>query len=126
MAAQSSDVWPLVKARLGLADDTHEPLAMIYIDEAGRRILHYINHRSVPDGLLQVWAAMAAAALSQEQQLVLFPPPEPVEAVELKIGDTSIKETATVPTVDKPSIKVMDTVVFDYRVDLNHYRRMRW
>ena len=126
MAAQSSEVWPLVKARLGLADDVHQPLAMIYIDEIGRRILHYINHRSVPDGLLQVWAAMAAAALSQEQQLVLFPPPEPVEAAEISIGDTSIRETSTAPTVVKPSVAVMDAVVFDYRVDLNHYRRMRW
>ncbi|KZS45707.1 hypothetical protein AWU65_07160 [Paenibacillus glucanolyticus] len=121
------DVWPLVKLRLGLENDTHKSLAELYIEELGQRIRHDINQQRIPDGLLHTWAAMASAALSAEQGQILFPLPEQVKAQEVSIGDTSVKTSLVTPVAPpRPTVAVMDQVVFDYRIDLNHYRKLRW
>jgi hypothetical protein len=121
------DVWLIVKLRLNLADDGHKPLAESYIAEIYHRILHYINHRSMPDGLLYTWAAMAAAALSADQGELLHPPPEQIEAQEVKVGDTTVKTSLVKPAAaPKPNLQIVDKIMFDYRVDLHHYRKMRW
>jgi hypothetical protein len=120
-------VWPLVKLRLNLTDDAHKPLANLYITEVGQRILHYINQRQIPDGLLHTWAAMAASLLVSEQQAILYPAPEPEEVQELSVGDTSVK-TSFVKKAPPPSPTpvALDKVVGDYSVDLRRYRRMGW
>ncbi|MNW41160.1 hypothetical protein D3C74_182890 [compost metagenome] len=123
----AADVWSIVKLRLYLADDVHKPLADSYIAEIEQRILHYINHRSMPTGLLYTWAAMAAAALSADQGELLHPPPEQVELQEVKVGDTTVKTSLAKPiAVPQPNLQIVDKIMFDYRVDLHHYRKMRW
>lgn len=127
MLITDSEVWPIVKARLGLTDDAHKTLAELYIAEVGQRIRHYINQQRIPDGLLLTWAAMVSAALAEDQGELLYPPPAPVEVQEVKIGDTSVKPSAVTPAAPpKPNVSLLDKVVLDYRVDLNHYRKLRW
>jgi hypothetical protein len=123
----AADVWPLVKGRLNIPDDNHKLLADMYIAEIGQRILHYINHKRMPDGLLYTWAAMAAAALSSDQGELLHPPPAQVETQEVSVGDTSVGTKLVTPaSAPKPNLTIVDNIMFDYRTDLHHYRRMRW
>lgn len=46
-------------------------------------------------------------------------------AENIKIGDTSISP-ANSSSVTNASKKVMESIVTNYRVDLNPYRKMRW
>lgn len=122
-----TNVWPLVKTRLGLTDDAHKGLAELYIAEVGQRIRHYINQKQIPNGLLQTWAAMASAALTADQSEILYPPPKQVEVQEVSVGDTAVKSSmVTPPRPPHANVSTLDQTVFDYRIDLNHYRKLRW
>ncbi|MFJ2042240.1 hypothetical protein ACIOBL_01485 [Paenibacillus taichungensis] len=117
-----------VKRRMGLDvnDTEHDYLIGTYVDEVGWRIRNYIN-RDIPDDLSYTWVAMVASALSTEQINVLRPPVEPVEAFELKIGDTSIKPAkATTTAPATPTVTVIEEVLRDYQGELNAFRRPRW
>lgn len=117
-----SEVRDLAKARLGLADDVHNGLVDMYVDEVERRILNYINARSVPDGLKHTWSAMVAGALSKEQTNTLFPA---AEEFEIKIGDTAVKPIKS--SGSAPAAKVViDSVLFDHKAELNAHRKLRW
>lgn len=64
----AADVWPIVKLRLALADDSHQPLIATYIAELEHRIKHYCNIERLPDGLLYtwpVWSWMPFASICQ-------------------------------------------------------------
>lgn len=125
MAINKVDVLELVKTRLGLQGDaTHDDLTTIYIDELENRILHYINAKAIPDGLKFTWASMAASALNSEQSALLYPAAE--ESFEVTVGDTTVKPVKPVSTPSRPSLVVMDAVMFDYKTDLNRYRKLRW
>ncbi|MEF3309511.1 phage head-tail connector protein [Paenibacillus sp. GYB004] len=127
MAISKAEIRDLVKRRLGIAltDTTHDDLIDLYIDATEEAILNYCNISSVPDGLKQTWAAMAAGALSAEQSAILYPNPDPVEVYETHIGDTTVKPVKQVaPPV--PSLTVIESLVFDYRPSLHAYRRLRW
>ncbi|AWP28717.1 hypothetical protein [Paenibacillus sp. Cedars] len=127
MLITDSDVWPLVKARLGLTDDAHKTLAELYIAEVGQRIRHYTNQHQIPNGLLPTWAAMVSAVLAEDQGELLYPPPVPVEVPEVSIGDTSVKPSTVKPAAPpQPNVRLLDKALLDYRVDLNHYRKLRW
>jgi hypothetical protein len=127
MAISKTDIRDLVKRRLGLSltDPVHDDLIDLYIDATEEAILNYCNIASVPDGLKQTWAAMAASALSAEQSAILYPNPNPVDLYETHIGDTTVKPVKQVaPPV--PSLTVIESLVFDYRSSLHAYRRLRW
>ncbi len=123
------DVIARVKRKLAITDSGHDGLVEDYVDEMGQRILNYTNQPRMPEGLRFTWAAMAAAALAGEQMDVLNPPPAVTEEVyEISIGDTSVKPASSkVSTATaEPSLVTKDSVLFDYRGELNTYRRMRW
>lgn len=125
------DVIRRVKKKLDLPADSgmHDDLIEEYVDEMGQRIINYTNQPRVPDGLKYVWVSMAAAALAGEQMDVLNPPTAVTEEVyEISIGDTSVKPASSkVSTATaEPSLITKDSVLFDYRGELNAYRRMRW
>lgn len=128
LKAEREAILREVKLRLGLDvnDMTHDYLIGTYVDEVGWRIRNYIN-QDIPDDLSYTWVAMVASALSTEQINVLRPPVEPVEAFELKIGDTSIKPSkATTAAPATPTVTVIDEVLRDYQGELNAFRRLRW
>jgi hypothetical protein len=117
-----------VKRRMGLDvnDTEHDYLIGTYVDEVGWRIRNYIN-RDIPDDLSFTWVAMVASALSTEQINVLRPPVAPVEAFEVKIGDTSIKPATAVKAAPAtPTVAVIEDVLRDYQGELNAFRRLRW
>lgn len=128
MAANSAEVLLLVKERLGLPiDETqHDELIGLYVDEIEQRIKTYINASEIPDALKYTWAAMVASGLSTEQLAVIFPPDASVEEFETTIGDTSVKAVKPVAAPTRPSVSVMVSVVFDYRSELNAFRKLRW
>lgn len=120
----NKDIWPVVKLRLDL-DDGQKDLVETYIDEIGRRILHYCNLSEIPAGLKMTWSSMVIDALRIEQ-----PNMDGIEETtsggeSVKIGDTSVSP-ASGSVLTNASKSVIDQVVLNYRVDLNRYRRLRW
>lgn len=122
----SADIWPIVKARLCLVNDDHKEIIGTYIDEIGYRIKHYCNIRAIPEGLKFTWASMTMDAVRIE----LVNVDEIAESVgdegTVKIGDTQIGFSAARGGVSNTSKSAIDTVVLNYRVDLNRYRRLGW
>jgi hypothetical protein len=120
------DVWPIVKARLEL-DDTRKPLIETFIEEIGERIKHYCNIRSVPVGLKYVWASMVVDAVRVD-----LPNVDEIEETvggqaNIKVGDTSVSGVGgSGRELTNTAKAAIDQVVFDYRGDLHHYRRMTW
>ena len=115
------------RLKLDVNDTEHDYLIGTYVDEVGLRIMNYCNISIIPDELSYTWVAMVASALSTEQINVLRPPAEPVEAFELKIGDTSIKPSKAITAVPAtPTVTVIDAVLRDYQGELNAFRRLRW
>ncbi|MFC3802707.1 hypothetical protein [Cohnella sp. GCM10012308] len=130
MAINKLEVLAIIKQLVGL-DPTgteHDGLITLYMDIIGQRILNYVHHSSMPDGLKYTWAAMTAAALQAEQMVVLFPPdPDDAEAYEVSLGDTTVKPIKPVAKpITGPTLTVQDAVLFDYQSELNGFRRMRW
>lgn len=131
VAISKLEILATVKELMGLdpvASDLNE-LISVYIDAVEQRILNYINHSIIPDGLKFTWAAMTAGALQSEQSAVLFPAAdsEELEAFEISLGDTSVKPIKPVAAAPaRPTVVVLDKVVFDYRSDLNAFRKLRW
>jgi hypothetical protein len=126
MAANKAEIQSLVEQRLGLTPGAHADLIGTYTDEIEQRILNYINANVVPARLMYTWSAMTASALHAEQLAVLFPAAEGDESFEIKIGDTTVKPIKAVTPPDRPTIVTMDKTVFDYRGELNAYRKLRW
>jgi len=126
MAASKEQIILLVEQRLGLTPGEHADVIGMYTDEIGQRILNYINASVIPDGLTYTWVAMTASALQTEQLAVLFPPGAEDEAFEVQIGDTSVKPVKAVTPPDRPTLAVLDKTAFDYRAELNAYRKLRW
>lgn len=125
----ATDVWPIIKARLGLEDDKLKSLINTYIAEIEHRIKHYCNINRLPDGLLYVWASMVVDAVRVD-----LPNVDEIEDTvggqggNVKVGDTSVSGSSSSSGngLSNTSKKAIDQVVFDYRADLHHYRRMRW
>lgn len=123
----ASDVWPIIKVRLGLVDEKLKLLIDTYIAEIERRIKHYCNIKSLPDELLFVWASMVIDAVRVD-----LPDVDEIDdtvgsqASNVKVGDTSVGGGGSGGGLTNTSKAVIDQVVFDYRADLHHYRRMTW
>lgn len=124
----AAEVWPIIKVRLGLADEKLKPLIDTYIAEIERRIKHYCNIISLPDDLIFVWASMVIDAVRVD-----LPNVDEIDdtvggqAGSIKVGDTSVSGGGgSGGGLTNTSKAVIDQVVFDYRTDLHHYRRMGW
>lgn len=122
----ANDVWPIIKLRLDLADDKLQPLIDTYIAEIERRIKHYCNIRRVPDGLLYVWASMVIDAVRVELPNVEEIADTTGDGENIKVGDTSVSGGGKGAGLSNTAKSIIDQVVFDYRFDLHHYRRMTW
>lgn len=125
---QEEQVLQIVKLRLDLADDKNDALVTSYIAEIGRRIRHYCNITTIPDDLIYVWASMTVDALRVDLPNV----EEIADSVggggaNVKVGDTSVSggggSSGGLSNTAKAAI---DDVVFNYRIDLHRYRKMRW
>lgn len=118
----------IVKLRLGLVDDKNDALVTSYIAEIGRRIRHYCNITAIPDDLLYVWASMVVDAVRVDLPNV----DEISDSVggggaNVKVGDTSVSGGGgSGGGLSNTAKAAIDSVVFNYRLDLHRYRRMRW
>ncbi|MFS1514563.1 DNA-packaging protein [Chengkuizengella sp. SCS-71B] len=115
MAIERSDILELVKSRLQILETNHDELILSYVEEIELRMLHYCNLTAIPDGLKFTWVKMTIDALHLNK--VAIPEIEALEEFETKIGDTTVKSVG---------VKGVDTVVKNYRIDLNRYRKLRW
>lgn len=121
----NENVWPIVKLRLGLADETLKPLIETYISEIERRIKHYCSIQSLPNDLLFTWVSMTIDAVRVD-----LPNVDEIEdtvgaGVNVKVGDTSVSNSSAAG-VTNVSKSVIDTLVLNYAHDLNRYRKLRW
>jgi hypothetical protein len=123
-AAESAAVLSIVKLRLGLTDEW-DALVSSYVQEIGQRILHYTNLSEVPNALEHTWASMVIDALRIEQPKLPGIEETSGAGEEITVGDTSTKP-AQGSGLTNTSKTVIDTVVFNYRTDLNRYRKLRW
>jgi len=121
----SADIWPIVKQRLDLPDDTLKLLIETYIEEICNRILNYCGVSSIPDGLKYTWASMVIDAVRVDLPNVDEVAVSVGSNESIKIGDTSTSpgQSSGVTNISK---SVIDEVVLNYRVDLNRYRKLRW
>lgn len=123
----STDVWAIVKLRLGLKTDDLYPLIDTYILEMERRIKHFCNIAMLPDDLLYTWASMVMDAVRIE-----LPNVDEIEDTvgsgggNVKVGDTSVSSGGTSGGLSNTSKSIIDSVVLNYKVDLIRYRRLRW
>ncbi|WP_270167575.1 DNA-packaging protein [Paenibacillus sp. SYP-B4298] len=123
----AADVWPIIKLRLGLADDALQPLIETYIAELERRIKHYCNISQLPDELLFVWASMTIdAARVDLPNVTEIDETVGGQAANVNVGDTSSSGGGSSGGLTNTSKAAIDQVVFNYQADLNHYRRMTW
>ncbi|MCY9512088.1 DNA-packaging protein, partial [Paenibacillus larvae] len=119
-----NDILAIVKLRLGLSDEFDE-LIMTYVEEIGERIRHYCNLSVIPLALHKLWSSMVIDVLRIEQPKLPGIEETNGEAENIKIGDTSVSP-ANSSSITNTSKKVMESIVTNYRVDLNPYRKMRW
>lgn len=121
----AEDIWPIVKLRLGLVDESLKPLIETYIEEIGNRITHYCNVDVIPDDLKYTWTAMVMDALRVEQSSVdeIADTTDGDETV--KLGDTSVAPAKS-HGLTNTTKSIIDAVVVNYRIDLNRYRKLRW
>lgn len=121
----SNEVLANVKLRLGIADELLDPLIDSFVQEVGQRILNYCNILDVPTAIEPTWAAMVIDALRIEQPNIAEVSNTNGGAVEIQIGDTSVRPSGD-SGLTNTSKSVIDKVVLNYRIDLNRYRKMRW
>ncbi|AQZ46041.1 DNA-packaging protein [Paenibacillus larvae] len=121
---QEHDILKSIKLRLGLSDE-FDALVLSYVKEIGERILHYCNIKDIPATLQEVWTSMVIDVLRIEQPKLPGIEETNGEAENIKIGDTSVSP-ANSSSITNTSKKVMESIVTNYRVDLNPYRKMRW
>lgn len=125
---QIAKVLETVKLRLGLTNDSQDALISSYITEIGLRIKHYCNISTIPDDLIFVWASMTMDAVRVDLPNV----DEISDSVggggaNVKVGDTSVSGgSGSGGGLSNTAKSAIDQVVFNYRVDLHRYRRMRW
>lgn len=125
---QIAKVLETVKLRLGLTDTVQDALITSYITEIGWRIKHYCNISTIPDDLILVWASMTLDAVRVDLPNV----DEISDSVggggaNVKVGDTSVSGGGgSGGGLSNTAKAAIDSVVFNYRLDLHRYRRMRW
>ncbi|AFL99517.1 hypothetical protein Desde_1085 [Desulfitobacterium dehalogenans ATCC 51507] len=121
------DIWSIIKVRLDLKDDSMKPLISLYIEEIGKRILHYCHIRTVPDGLKFTWASMTIDAIRIDLPHIAEISDTVGGAESVKVGDTQVSPArGGGGDISNTSKSVIDKVVLDYRIDLNHHRKLRW
>lgn len=125
---QIAEVLATVKLRLQLEDNKLDTLISSYIKEIGRRILHYCNIRSIPEGLIYVWASMVMDAVRVELPAVEEIADSSDDGTSIKIGDSTSGPASgsSGGAVSSTSKSVIDELVLNYCVDLNHFRRIKW
>lgn len=128
MTEQEHEVMQIVKKRLALDSTDKDDLIGTYLQEIGNRIKHYCNIRTIPAELNYVWASMVVDAVRVDLPNV----DEISDSVggggaNVKVGDTSVSggggSSGGLSNTAKAAI---DNVVFNYRIDLHRYRKMRW
>lgn len=119
------DIWPIVKLRLKLPDDSLKDTVMDYIEEIENRILHYCHVPAVPDGLKFTWVSMTMDVLRVELPTEDAIAETADTGVNVKVGDTSVSPAGG-KSVTNMSKSAIDDVVLNYRIDLNRYRKLRW
>ncbi|AQZ45568.1 DNA-packaging protein [Paenibacillus larvae] len=119
------DIWSIVKMRLGLANDSLKPLIETYIDEIEHRILSYCHLSHVPDALKFVWASMVVDVVRVELATLDEIDATTYRGESIKIGDTSVNSSNS-SEVTHTSKSAIESIVTNYRVDLNQHRKLRW
>lgn len=122
----AEDIWPIVKLRLGLVDESLKPLIETYIEEIGNRILHYCSIKDVPEGLKFVWVSMVIDLIRLDLPNIDEISDTVGGGEKISIGDTSVSPAGASSGNSNLAKSVVDKVVTNYHIDLNRYRKLRW
>lgn len=116
------EVFELIRRRLHLLPDNTglDSTIEMYMDEIKQRIINYTRQPTIPVGLKYTWVNMVIDLLKVRD----FALPEVAallgeDAVDVKIGDTSVKLGST-------GSAAVDTIVTGYAPELRRFRRMGW
>lgn len=129
---QREKVLALVKARLGINDGKQDALLLIYIDEIGQRILHYISRYKMPDALLFAWSGMVSDYVRTDQvynsDILGDAAASNTAVTSISEGDTSIsmgaKQGGTAAALAGISQDTIDSLLRGYKLDLHRWRRI--
>ncbi|MFX3631858.1 MAG: DNA-packaging protein [Candidatus Pristimantibacillus sp.] len=125
MPINSEVITEMVKTRLSIQDGLTDFMIVSYVGEIEQRILHYCGITEVPEGLRFTWTSMTIDALRIEQAHVPDIGETAGGLVDVSIGDTSTSSGGG-NGLTNTSKSVIDSVVLNYKIDLNRYRKLRW
>lgn len=110
-----------VKSLLGIADDSQDGVLRYVMDSVEESICNYCNLDQVPSGLFNTAFRMAVDMYRQEGFGSLGTPQGPVASI--SEGDTSVsfKDSTATKAYDAYATSVLK----NYTMQLNRYRRMR-
>jgi len=115
------DVFEIVKAKLPadkLPDDT---TLALHVAEVGQSILTYCNLSSVPSGLTFVHANMVIDLINGE--IKRLTPDEAQMVKSIKEGDVTVAFDGSSSSFSELTT---ESILNDYKSQLNKYRTMRW
>lgn len=111
----NNDVLNLVNLRLSL-DGSEDPIVETYVTEVINRVKLYCNLNTVPVELTYTLASMVIELLQAEAAYI--PSIASTIESEIRLGDATIK-------MGQPR-KTIETIVSNFAIDLNSYRKLRW
>ena len=113
-------VIDIVKAKLDEPRPSDEALS-IHIEEVGQAIKTYCNRKDIPTELRFVYANMVVDLIKGEEKKVS--PNDHKAITGIKEGDVQISFGGTNST---KSEMVTEDLLFNYKVQLNKFRKVRW
>jgi len=128
------DVKTIVATKVKSLGDIDNDLLSVTVDEIKVVIQEYCNIDRIPEGLKFTWANMAE---DQYRYYNALSNPQPTQTLsmgdisQLKIGDTTInvdasKNNSQYKKALRSHTSNLDSIVKNYRQQLNKYRRMVW
>lgn len=115
------DVLDIVKAKVPPDELPNEKLLDVYMSEVRHAILTYCNRNDIPSALNFILANMVVDLIHQESRKA--EPDEQSTVKSIKEGDTSIEYGSVSKTTSEIST---ENVLYDYKSQLNRFRKLRW
>lgn len=115
------DVFEIVKAKLPADKLPEDTVLALHVAEVGQSILTYCNTASVPTGLTFVHANMVIDLINGEIKRTT--PDEAQIVKSIKEGDVQVSFGSSTSSLGELTT---ESVLNDYKSQLNKFRQMRW
>ncbi|MFJ8099395.1 hypothetical protein [Lysinibacillus sp. NPDC096212] len=112
----------IVKSKLSEPLPTDEKLTAL-INEVEQTILNFCNIRKVPKQLVYVHANMVVDLFNYEHRTQAESEDEQKTVTSIKEGDVTVQFGGSVIPSNE---RAMEGLLFNYKDQLKHFRRLRW